>query len=95
MTQPFTWTPPRAAPGDWVVYIRSNGDTLEGTVEDVTTRYTDGRAEHIYRIKPYGLRNRNNVPEQMIYWRGLRDSYGAIRYRPTRTHSDSRTDAAA
>lgn len=95
MTARFAWTPPRAAPGDWVVYIRGNGDTLEGQVQDITTHYPEGRAEHIYRIKPYGLRNCNHVPERMIYFRGGPDTYGAIRYRPTRTRSDSRTNAAA
>ena len=88
----FQWTHPHALPGELVLFLRRHGEAVEGTIEDVTTEYPDGRASHIYRIRPVGLKNCARVPEGMILFQASPEN-GAVRYRPTRTPSDSRTDA--
>lgn len=93
MADRFQWTTPRYAQGDWVVFIRRNRETIEGQVQDVTTHYPNGRAQHSYRVKPYGLKNCVTVAEGLILRRGERSAYGAVRYHPTRTPSDGRTGA--
>ena len=90
----LTWNHPRYQVGDWVIYLRGrHAAATEGQVQDVVTTYTNGRAQHSYKVKPTGLKNTNLVPEGMIKRAGKADTYGAVRYNPTRTLSDSRTGA--